>query len=720
MLPIPNLDDRSFEQLVREARDLIPRIAPDWTDENAHDPGITLLEMLAWHLEMQQYELDSLSVTHELKFLKLLGGMPRHRMPATTSLSFSHASKQTYIPLGTQLKVGQLVFETVRSINIIPDISQKITLYRMDDIHHLSQDMTTGRSVIYPFGEHAQQDATMELKLAEPLPRQMPLSLWIELDRQEPTIRIPARYKNFTPSAYVQWSYLDEDEHGDSWKPVRMERDESYCMHQSGPILFEIPVGSSKVTALRAKLLSGSFDDVPRIRRLVWNEVFATQGQTWCMEQTFEGWSEQDMMIGQIDPIHVYLYHALFMEGHIQVQYFVHNGWIDISSNGYELVHDASHLKIILLPSSLVPVGTNSIRIVAVQPEFIAQQYIAAGNGISFQKYDLPIPSVFSNQVRLQVGAYSAKLGCMLWEDWDSVLDFDDSNTYSRHYILSNDESQIQFSDGIHGISPPASTSRNIRFISYRTGVGSAGNVKEDTIREMVLRKNALRLTNLFPAYGGTEEESVSEALDRIKLEVLEPKCGITTADIEQRVLEIPGIRIARIRAIAGYHTRLNNYPNERAMGHISVVVVPESSRSFPIPSEGLRLTIATHLEPYRLLTSQFHIIAPEYIKVTIRAIIVVTPQYEGKEHDVIQALNGWLKPETSVHSEGWEFGRAIYKSDVYDMIHTVAGVQYIQDVWLMAEGNNVYQDEGGDIIIPPNGLAYSGGHDVEFVLTNN
>lgn len=717
MLPIPNLDDRSFEQLVREARDLIPRIAPDWTDENAHDPGITLLEMLAWHLEMQQYELDALPVTHERKFLKLLGGIPRHRMPATTSLSFSHANKLTYIPLGTQLKVGQLIFETVRSITIIPNTNQLITLHRVDDITHLSQDMTTGRTVFYPFGEHAQQDAIMQLKLEQPLPRNTPLSLWIELDRQEPTIRIPARYKNFTPSAYVQWSYYEEDEHGGSWQPVRMERDESYCIHQSGPILFEIPNGSSEVTLLRVKLISGTYDDVPRIRRLVWNEVFASQGQTWCMEQTFEGWSQQDMMIGQIDPIHIYLYHALYMEGHIQVQYFVHNSWIDISSNEYELVHDASHLQVILLPSSLLPIGPQTIRIVALQPEFIEQQYIAVGNGISFQKYDLPIPSVFANHIRLQVGHYSTKLGCMLWEDWESVLDFDDSNTYSRHYILSNEESHIQFSDGIHGIAPPASRSRNIRFISYRTGVGIAGNVKEDTIREMVLRKNALRLTNLFPAYGGTEEESVSEALNRVKLEVLEPKCGITTVDIEQRVLEIPGIRIARVRAIAGYHTRLNNYPAERAMGHISIVVVPESSRSFPVPSEGLRVTIATHLEPYRLLTSQLHIIAPEYIKVTIRAIIVVTPQYEGKEHDVIAVLNGWLKPETSAHSEGWEFGRAIYKSDVYDMIHTVAGVQYIQDVWLMAEGNNVYQDEGGDINIPPNGLAYSGEHDIEFIL---
>ena len=41
-LPKPTLDNRSFDQLVAEGRSQIPRLAPQWTDHNASDAGITL------------------------------------------------------------------------------------------------------------------------------------------------------------------------------------------------------------------------------------------------------------------------------------------------------------------------------------------------------------------------------------------------------------------------------------------------------------------------------------------------------------------------------------------------------------------------------------------------------------------------------------------------------------------------------------------------------
>ena len=43
-VPLPNLDDRRWADLVDEGRSLIPFYAPDWTDHNIHDPGITFLQ----------------------------------------------------------------------------------------------------------------------------------------------------------------------------------------------------------------------------------------------------------------------------------------------------------------------------------------------------------------------------------------------------------------------------------------------------------------------------------------------------------------------------------------------------------------------------------------------------------------------------------------------------------------------------------------------------
>src|SRR5205807_913151 len=44
-LPVPNLDDRSWKQIVDEAVRLIPRYCPEWTNHNASDPGVTLLPL---------------------------------------------------------------------------------------------------------------------------------------------------------------------------------------------------------------------------------------------------------------------------------------------------------------------------------------------------------------------------------------------------------------------------------------------------------------------------------------------------------------------------------------------------------------------------------------------------------------------------------------------------------------------------------------------------
>jgi hypothetical protein len=53
----PDLFDRRFQDLMEVGRARLPGLAPDWTDHNAHDPGITLMELLAWVSEAQLYSL---------------------------------------------------------------------------------------------------------------------------------------------------------------------------------------------------------------------------------------------------------------------------------------------------------------------------------------------------------------------------------------------------------------------------------------------------------------------------------------------------------------------------------------------------------------------------------------------------------------------------------------------------------------------------------------
>lgn len=73
-IQLPNLDDRNYNDLVTEAISLIPRYAPSWTNYNASDSGITLIELLAYFTEMLIYRLDRIGRENKINFLRLLLG----------------------------------------------------------------------------------------------------------------------------------------------------------------------------------------------------------------------------------------------------------------------------------------------------------------------------------------------------------------------------------------------------------------------------------------------------------------------------------------------------------------------------------------------------------------------------------------------------------------------------------------------------------------------
>ena len=76
MLNARNLDDQTYEEIVKSAEGRLPWLCPVWTDHNAHDPGITILELMAWYKEMQQYHMNQFTDPLRCKLLSV------HRSPA--------------------------------------------------------------------------------------------------------------------------------------------------------------------------------------------------------------------------------------------------------------------------------------------------------------------------------------------------------------------------------------------------------------------------------------------------------------------------------------------------------------------------------------------------------------------------------------------------------------------------------------------------------------
>ena len=83
-LPSPNLDDRSFAQLVEEARARIAASCPAWTDLSIGDPGMALVEVFAYLTETLIYRFNRVPEKAYVEFLRLLerpAGQPNPAPP---------------------------------------------------------------------------------------------------------------------------------------------------------------------------------------------------------------------------------------------------------------------------------------------------------------------------------------------------------------------------------------------------------------------------------------------------------------------------------------------------------------------------------------------------------------------------------------------------------------------------------------------------------------
>ena len=94
----PQLDDRTFDQIVSDLRFRIPRYTKEWTNFNDSDPGMTLLQLFAWLSEQMLYRMNQVPFKNYVKFLKLLGQELEPAQPARAQLTFITAGGNTARP----------------------------------------------------------------------------------------------------------------------------------------------------------------------------------------------------------------------------------------------------------------------------------------------------------------------------------------------------------------------------------------------------------------------------------------------------------------------------------------------------------------------------------------------------------------------------------------------------------------------------------------------
>lgn len=321
VLPAPNLDSRTFQDLMDEAKERIPRYAPEWTNFNPSDPGMALVQLYAWLSETILYDLNQVPDLNYIKFLNLLGVTPHPAEPARGEVTFTpeDLAKPTdalriNVPMGTALSVDDasleeaLTFETDRSLlGLNAHLGAVIAANRPPAGMEISEEPLRRLVTRYdegpkwlhafePFGAYPAKDDCLYLgvllrpKLSAPLSAYSedtlpagPLDLYFDSvmvydtgpdgTRVEGPLSWHCAGSDAPESPLIEWQLYtggapntgfpdDSDESG--WTTLSASRDDTNGLSRAGHVVLELPAGG---LAHNPMSLSPAFwDDLGEVR----------------------------------------------------------------------------------------------------------------------------------------------------------------------------------------------------------------------------------------------------------------------------------------------------------------------------------------------------------------------------------------------------------------------------------------------------------------------
>lgn len=175
----PNMFDKRFAQFVELGRSRLPSSAPAWTDHNAHDPGITLIELLAWVAEAQIYSLSKMRRDERQAYSALMGVEPHGARPASGLIWPDHgdpAGPAAAILRGRIIDLDAAIrLERTETPSFRPEHRQLWIPARIDELKSRLADGTKvdhldanrrGGPAFHPFGTDENRDAVLRMTLA--------------------------------------------------------------------------------------------------------------------------------------------------------------------------------------------------------------------------------------------------------------------------------------------------------------------------------------------------------------------------------------------------------------------------------------------------------------------------------------------------------------------------------------------------------------------------
>ncbi len=224
MLPEIVLDDVRFQELVSEARTRIVRHAPEWTEHNVSDPGITLIELYAWLTELLVYRINRIPERLHFGLLALVGVEPRPPECAGVPVRFmlDAPGGGGVVPAGTEIASPRtagsdsVVFQTAAEL-VIPHECTLATygIQRGRGKTQLAKNATPAGELQAPFGTPSASGDALLLGFETPIAG-LVLRLSFESSRAEGSVD--------SADPPLAW---EASVGADEWDPVTVVSDET-------------------------------------------------------------------------------------------------------------------------------------------------------------------------------------------------------------------------------------------------------------------------------------------------------------------------------------------------------------------------------------------------------------------------------------------------------------------------------------------------------------
>jgi len=675
----PILDDRSYEQLRDELVRRIPAYTPEWSDHNASDPGITLLELFAYLGENLLYRFNQIPDATYMEYLRLLQIPLRPASSAQSLLAFTTKQPQgVRVEKNSLAKAGKLPFETQTEVRVLP--VSVVAVAKMSD------ELPEPGSEEDDFFRQAYQAANVEETAA--LPYQS-VTLW----HDEPGV--PVDFDKAVDGVMWLAVLADKEDNRDATLDALADHNEAPLLLNIGfvpdqQVEIEPGVGTqeyadrfrcpgsenSKGPTVQWQILRSELDDdKPRFSAVS------------VEHDTSSGLSQQGV-------VRIKLPRNLDQMGPITIEDedLIGTGEFPPPLNDELEGRLLFWLRAFRLDNqggfgSMLYVGANATEV--IQRKKARSEFLGTGDGQPGQLLDLINKQIVSGSVILEVEEASG------WQAWQEVTSFHNSHDFERHFMVDAEAGQVSFGNGIQGFVPQIG--QRIRVNNYSYGGGAEGNVAADNINKLEPAKK-VKLVNPLAAQGGADAEDLESALDRIPAELRRRDRAVTEGDFQELALITPGANIARAECLPRFHPEA---PDEEAAGVVTVVVWPEedaANPNAPLPNRNQLRQVCQYLDERRLVTTELYVIPPTYRPLAVAVGLQVKPGYgiDAVRHWVELVIRQYLAPlpPYGPGGEGWPLGRMVYGPELEAAALQVEGVEYISELKVVARDGEVREGD--------------------------